>query len=81
VFVEKQQRTECLILCGGADALVDGEKRQKPRDFGDAHLGRMRLAVEDDVAADPVDVGLFGPPAVMPGTNRIAHAIEQLRLA
>jgi hypothetical protein len=58
--------------------LVDREKRQKPRDFGDAHLARMRLAVEEDVAADPVDVGLFGPPAVMPGTNRLTHAVEQL---
>ncbi|MBI2187338.1 MAG: hypothetical protein HYU37_09520 [Acidobacteria bacterium] len=78
VFIEKQQRTECLILCGGADVLVDREKRQKPRDFRDAHLGGMCLAMEEDVAADPVDVGLFGPPAVMAGTNRLAHAVEQL---
>ena len=77
MFVEKQQRTECLILCGGADVLVDGEKRQKPRDFGDAHLGRMRLAVEKNVAADPMDVRLLGAAAVMTGADRVTNPIEQ----
>ena len=37
------------------------------------------MAVEIDVF-DPTDVGDLGTPAVVPGADRRAHAVEQLRL-
>jgi hypothetical protein len=37
----------------------------------------MLLVVKDDVPADPVDVRLLGPPAVVPHANRVAHAVKQ----
>src|SRR5712691_1380422 len=73
-------RTERLVLCRCGDLSLDGQRRQETRDLGRAHLGRMALAVEDDVAADPRDVGLLGTAAVMKGTDSAAHAVEQARL-
>ena len=39
----------------------------------------MLLPVEHDVAANPVDVRIFGPRAVMSRPNRMPHLIEELR--
>ena len=36
--------------------------------------------VKDDESPDPVDVGVLGPPAVVPCSDSIPHAIEELRL-
>ena len=38
------------------------------------------LAVEEDVALDPVDVRLLGTATVVPGRDGLAHAIEKARL-
>src|SRR5206468_2156117 len=37
----------------------------------------MALVVEEDVAADPADVGLFGAQTVVPGANGDADAVEE----
>ena len=37
----------------------------------------MALVMEQEKAADPPDVGLLGPIAVMTGADRLAHLIEQ----
>jgi len=34
-------------------------------DLGGAHLGRVALVVEEDVALDPTDVGFFGAEGVV----------------
>ena len=39
----------------------------------------MSLVVEHNESADPVDVHLFGPSAVVPRANRLSDPIEQLR--
>jgi hypothetical protein len=36
--------------------------------------------VEEDVALDPVDIGLLGPTAVVACANRVTDAIEESRL-
>ena len=36
--------------------------------------------VKDDESPDPVDVRVLGPPAAVPCSDGIAHAIEELRL-
>jgi len=37
----------------------------------------MALAMEEDVAPDPRDVGLLGAAAVVAGVQSLAHAVEQ----
>ncbi len=78
--IEEEQRVEGLILRGGSYSVTNGERRQEGRDFRRAHLGRMALAMEEDVALDPVDVRLFGPTAVVACTNRVTDPVEELRL-
>jgi hypothetical protein len=38
----------------------------------------MALVVKEDVAANPLNVGLFGTVGVVFDSDRVAHAIEQL---
>src|SRR5262249_25753195 len=64
--LEEEQRVEGLVLGGRGDAVTDCERGQEGRDFRVAHLRGMALAVEEDVALDPVDVRLLGPAAVVP---------------
>jgi hypothetical protein len=61
--VEKQQGAQGLVLGGGRDLVVNGERRQERGDLGGAQLGGVALAVEEDVALDPVDVRLLGSAA------------------
>src|SRR3989338_6526594 len=79
VAVEEQERAERLVLGRGGDAALDRQRAQEAGDLGRSHLGRVALAVEEDVAADPRDVGLLGAPAVVTGTHGVAHAVEQPR--
>jgi hypothetical protein len=59
VAVEEKKRAERLVLRGRGDLPVNGERRQERGDFGAAHLGRIALAVEEDVPLDPVHVRAF----------------------
>jgi hypothetical protein len=56
---------------------VNGERRQERGDLGGAHLGRVALAVKEDVPLDPVDVRLLGSTAVVAGADGLAHAVEK----
>ena len=58
---------------------LDREPCQKRRDVSRAHLGRMRLLMEHDVPADPVDIRLLGSMAVVPHSYEVPHPIEELR--
>ena len=68
--VEKEQGAQGLVLGGGRDLVVNGERGQEGGDLGCAHLGRVALAVEEDVPPDPVDVRLLGAAAVVAGADR-----------
>ncbi len=81
VAVEKHEGRERLGLGRGADGALDGEMRDEGVDLGLGHLEGMALVVKEDVAADPADVGLLGAQAVVAGADRLAHAVEQARLA
>jgi len=59
---------------------LDREPSQKRRNFGGAHLGRVRLSVEHDVTANPLDIRLLGPAAVMPRPDEVPHPIQKLEL-
>src|SRR4029453_5961123 len=69
-----------LVLSGGGDLAVNGERGQECADLGGAHLHRMALALEEDIALDPVDVRLFRTAAIVPGRDGLAHAVEKARL-
>lgn len=63
-LVEKQQGGKGLVLSRGGDLAVGGQPGQEDFDLRCGHVGRMPLAVVQDVALDPVHVGLFGAPAL-----------------
>ncbi len=78
-LIEEQQSAECLILRAGADLAFDGKMRQKLIDLGRAHVDQMALVVKEDVALDPVVVGVFGTDGVMEQATHVPHTIEQFR--
>ena len=75
--VEKQNGAEGLILSGSRDLALGGQVNQKSLNFGSAHLSRMALAVEENVALDPIQVGFFGTIGIMFQTQRITHLVEK----
>jgi len=78
--VEKEQGAQGLVLGGGGDLPLNGERGQECGDLRGAHLRRMTLAVEEDVALDPVHVGFLSAPTVAAGLDGVADAIEQAGL-
>ena len=77
--VQEQERVERLVLGGRGDAAIDGERGEKPGDLGRAHLRRVALGVEEDIALDPPDVCLFGAATVVAAANSITDAVEEAR--
>jgi len=77
VSVEEEQRGQRLVLRGGADPAVDGEVGEEGVDLRLAHLDWMPLAVKDDKAPDPRDVGLLGSETVVTRPDRQAHPVEE----
>ena len=75
--VQEEQGAQRLVLRGRGDLPLDCEGAQEARDFGRPHVGGVALVVEEDVAADPRDVGLLGAAAVMSGADGYADAVEQ----
>ena len=75
--VEEEQCGEGLVLGGGGDVTLDGERREELHDFPGPHLGGMALTMEEDVAPDPAHVGLLGPPAAVEGLERLSDAVEE----
>lgn len=65
VAIEEDQGREGLVLCGGADVLVRGERGEKSGNLGRSHFVWMTLVVEEDESCDPCPIGLFGSRAEM----------------
>ena len=76
--IEEEQRAEGLVLRGGGDVALDGQVGEERLDLRAAHIFGVALAVEQDEAPDPIDVGLLGADGVVLDANRVAHLIEQL---
>jgi len=66
-----------LILGGGRDLVLHGQRHQEARNLAGAHLGGVPLAVEEDEPPDPVDVGFLGPPTVVPGADGLPDPVEE----
>jgi hypothetical protein len=69
VAVEKEQGAEGLLL--------DGQVGEKGFDFGEAHVSGVAFVVKEDVAFDPVHVGLFGADGIVLEAQNVADLIEQ----
>ncbi len=80
VPVQEDQGAQGLGLCRGADALLHREVRQERVELLLPHVGGVADPVEEDVAPDPVHVGLLGSLAVVARPNRLANPVEELRL-
>lgn len=78
VAIQKQQRVQRLVLCGGRHPLLGGEMAQKPLDRLLGQLARMALAVVQDEAPRPVPVRLLGAVAGIPGPEQPPRAVKQL---
>lgn len=67
--------TEGLVLSGGRYLFVYGQVGKKGFHFSDAHFLRVPFVVEQDVALDPGDVGLFCAQRVVLAPDGIADLI------
>ena len=56
---------------------LGGEVGDEGLNFGDAHVFGVAFVVEEDVAADPVYVGLFGALGVVFDANGVADLFEE----
>lgn len=77
--VKKEEGAEGLILGGGGDGAIDGEMTEEGGDLGFAHGAGMAFAVEEDEAANPIEIRLFGTDAVVFDAEVPADAVEELR--
>jgi hypothetical protein len=77
VAIQEDDGAEGLVLGGGGEAALGGEVGDEGLDFGDAHVFGMAFIVEEDVAANPVYVGLFGAVGVMLDANGVADLFEE----
>ena len=78
VLVEEEKGRQGLVLGGGGDVFLDGQGREEGGDLGGSEVAGVTAAMDPEVTADPVEVGLLGPPAVVAGANFVANPIEQL---
>jgi hypothetical protein len=58
---------------------LDGKRRQEPLDLLLAHFCRVPLAVEENEAPDPTNVGLLGAVAVVPAVRDRATSVDSFR--
>ncbi len=79
--IQKQQRSQSLILRGGRHSSLAREVGQERNDLLCAHLGRMTLAAPVDEALDPPHIALFGAITIVPAPQHIAHLVQQSGLA
>ena len=80
IVFQEEKGAQGLVLGRRRYVPVDRERGQESGDFGCAHLGRVAPAVEEDVPADPRDVGLLRAAAVVARPDRVTDAIQQARL-
>jgi len=64
------------MTCSGGKGSLGRQIRQKPRHLRLTHLLRVTLAMKQDVALDPVDLGVLGPDAVVAHPNRLTHRVQ-----
>ena len=64
-LIKEQQSRKGLVLGRSRDLLMGGKVGEEGFDFGCAHGGGVTFVMEEDVAFDPIFVGLFGAVGVV----------------
>jgi hypothetical protein len=75
--IKEEDGVQRLILRGRGDIAADGEVAEEGAQVIGAQLAGMALAMEEDVTANPLQIGLLGSDAVVLDTDDVAHLIEQ----
>ena len=75
--VQEKERIQGLVLCGGGHAPLDGQVCQERLELAGTHLSGMALAVKQDVAANPTDVGLLGSRRIVSPAEDFSDLIEE----
>ncbi len=75
--VKKEEGAERLILGRGGYISILSQVSQEGLDLGGAHLCGMALVVEEDEAARPVHVSLFGAVGVVFDAQGFAELVEE----
>lgn len=76
--IEEEDGGKRLVLGGGGNGAFGGEVDEECPDLLCAHFEGVALLVEEDVPADPVQIGFFGAVGVVPGAQDFAHFVEDL---
>jgi hypothetical protein len=79
--IQEQHGAERLILGAGRDAPLHGQVRQERLDFRSPHFPGVSLVVKEDIAANPLDVGLFGANGVMQQPELLPNLVEEFHRA
>ena len=74
--IEKEDGAKRLILGGSSDLAIGCKLSQKCSNLLLPHGSRMALLVKQNVAADPIQVGLFGTIGVVPHAEGVGQLIE-----
>src|SRR5438128_10706168 len=75
--VEKQQGAQRLVLRGGRNVVLHGQRAEELRDLDRSHLRRVALSVKYDVPANPRHVRLLGASAAMASAQGFAHPVAE----
>ena len=78
VGVEKEQRREGLVLCGGSHVSLGSQIREERLHIVFRELARVPQAVVAHIASRPPNVGLFRTQAEVLCAACPAHLVEQL---
>jgi hypothetical protein len=75
--IQEENGVQRLVLGRSGDIAADGEVSEERAEMLRAELAGMTFAMKEDVAANPVQIGLLGANAVVLDTDDVAHLIEQ----
>jgi hypothetical protein len=75
--VEEEEGGERLVLRGRRNVAVVGEGGKERGDVLGSQVARMAPPMEEDVAADPVDVRVLRPDAVVAVPDAVADLVEK----
>ena len=75
-LVEKQQRTQGLMLRGRRHMALHGQVGQKRFDFRTPHLVGMAFLMQQHKTLRPIDIGPFITDGVMLRLQDVPHLVE-----
>ena len=77
LVVEEQQGAKSLLVRGRGDLTRVGQPGKKRLDLLRPELARVAQFVKSDEQANPVDIDVFGPRAVLQISNALSDLVEQ----